>query len=98
MVRVIYRWRVKESNQAKFKAVWSKTTNLIKEQISGARGSVLLQSHQDPCEFITIARWDKLEDWQSFWKDAPQTDMQEMHALAERLSEEVYEEIEDHTV
>lgn len=46
--------------------------------------------------FLTIARWDTLEDWRVFWKDPP--DMHEMHALAERVSAEVYEEIADHTV
>ena len=98
MIRVIYRWRVQKAEQEKFKAAWAKATTEIRESTAGARGSVLLQSHQDPTEFITIARWDKLEDWQAFWKDSSRTEMQDMHAIAERLSADVFEEVEDHTI
>ena len=98
MIRVIYRWKVRKAEESKFKTSWAKATTAIKEATAGARGSVLLRSHQDPTEFITIARWDKLEDWQSFWEDSTRTEMQVMHSLAKRLSAEAYEEIEDHTV
>ena len=98
MINVIYRWKVKKEDQAKFKTAWAKTTTAIRESTPGARGSKMLQSEQDPTEFVTIARWDNLEDWQAFWKDATQTDMHVMHALAERLSVEAFEEIEDHTI
>ena len=98
MVRIIYRWRVQEADQSKFKSAWAKATTAIRDSTVGARGSVLLRSHQDPTEYITIARWDKIEDWQAFWEDSAQAEMQEMHSLAKRISAEAYEEIEDHTV
>ena len=98
MIRVIYRWRVQKAEQEKFRAAWAKATTAIRESISGARGSVMLQSHQDPDEFITIARWDKVEDWQAFWTDSSRTEMQDMHAMAERLSADVFEEVADHTI
>jgi len=98
MVRIIYRWRVQEADQSKFKAAWANATTAIRDSTVGARGSVLLQSHRDPTEYITIARWDKIEDWQAFWEDSSRTEMQVMHSLAKHLSDEAYEEIEDHTV
>lgn len=98
MIRIVYRWRVQRANGSKFKAAWARTTTAIRDSIVGARGSVLLQSHQDTTEYVTIARWDKLEDWKAFWEDPTQTQMQDMHSLAERISAEAYEEVEDHTV
>jgi heme-degrading monooxygenase HmoA len=59
---------------------------------------MLLHSQHDPTRFVTVARWDTLEDWRAFWEDATHTDMQEMHTLAERVSAEAYEEVDDYTV
>lgn len=98
MIRVIYRWRVQKADEEKFKAAWAKATTDIRESTVGARGSVLLQSHQDPTEFITIARWDKIEDWQKFWNDPTRTNMRDMHAIAEQLSADAFDEVEDHTI
>ncbi len=98
VVRVIYRWRVQQDDEERFRAAWEKATTRIRESTDGARGSVLLHSHEDSAEFVTIARWDTVEQWQAFWKDPSRTEMQEMHALAERLSADSFEEIGDHTV
>lgn len=98
MIRVIYRWKVKEEDQAQFRAAWAKTTTGIREKTLEARGSILLHSQDKPTEFITMARWDRLEDWQAFWDEASSEDMKVMHSLAERLSVEAFKEIEDHTV
>ncbi len=98
MIRVIYRWRVPTAEASKFRLAWEKTTTSIRETTPGARGSVLLHSTQDPTEFLTIARWDTLEDWQAFWKSSSHSDMQSMHSFAELLSTEAFEELKDHTV
>jgi heme-degrading monooxygenase HmoA len=98
MIRVIYRWKVRKTDQSKFKTSWAKATTAIREATAGARGSVLLQSHKDPTEFVAIAHWDKIEDWKAFWEDSTRTEMKDMHLLAERLAADVYDEIEDHTV
>ncbi|MCP3871002.1 MAG: hypothetical protein GY703_23475 [Gammaproteobacteria bacterium] len=94
MIRMIYRWRVQTADQEEFKAAWGRATTRIRGTTSGARGSMLMQSHQDPTEFVTLARWDRAEDWQ----DPSRTEMRYMHKIAERLSADVFEEIEDHTV
>ena len=98
VVRVIYRWRVQEGGEGSFRAAWEKATSGIRESTDGARGSVLLQSREDSAVFVTIARWDTIEQWQAFWNNPSRTEMQEMHALAERLSAEAFDEIGDYTV
>lgn len=98
MIRVIYRWRVQEGAASKFKAAWAKATTAIRAEAPGARGSFLLQSHQDDTEYLTIARWDRLEDWHAFQEDKMKAQMLEMHTFAQRLSTDVYAEIEDHTI
>lgn len=99
MIRIIYRWRLKaKTDLESFQVAWVKATTAIRGKTPGARGSFLLQSLNDPAEILTIARWDRLDDWKSFWEDPNRSEMSEMHLYAERLSEEAYHEIEDHTV
>lgn len=98
MIRVAYEWRVRDDVIPQFKSAWGKTTTTIRESTDGARGSVLLQSQQDPNVFTSIARWDSYAHWEAFWKDENRTEMKEMHSLAERLSVNTYEEIGDYTV
>ena len=70
----------------------------IRESTSGARGSFMLRSLQDPTLFITVARWDSIDAWHAFWQDSSRPEMNEMHALADRLSEEAFDEVADHTI
>lgn len=98
MIRVIYRWKVEAGKEEQFRAAWKKATTTIRDQNPAARGSFFLQNHQDPTELLTVARWDSFEDWQAFWKGSPPADMQPMRQLAELVSSESFEEIEDHTV
>lgn len=56
-----------------------------------------MRSHTDPSEVITIAKWENLESWKRFYGDENPKQMQAMRSLGERLSVEVFEEIEDHT-
>lgn len=98
MIRVVYRWKIRAGQEPNFEATWEKATTNIRQTTRGARGSILLQSRRDRAECITIARWDSFDDWQAFWRGAPPPDMQPMHAVAELLSAEAYDEIKDHTV
>ena len=98
MIRVIYRWRVQKNNQRAFKAAWAKATTAIRASTEGARGSLLLHSRHDRTMFVTIARWDTVELWQTFWKDPNRIEMQDMHALAQCLSADAFDEIEDHSI
>ena len=98
MVRVVYEWRVEKAQQAAFVAAWEETTTTIRTSVAGARGSVLLRSQDQPDTFVSIARWDSEAQWRSFWNGATQTEMSQMHALAERISVTVYEELGDVTI
>lgn len=97
MVRVIYRWEVSPENFEAFKEVWSATTNRIHQSVNGAQGSFLLRSAENENDVLTIAKWDSLDDWKSFWGNQNPEEMKAMRALGTRISAEAFEEIEDHT-
>ena len=97
MIRIIYNWRVEPKNLEQFIAIWKKTTNKIHKEIKGARGSFMLQNNTDTKEIKTIARWDSLEDWKRFWQDSKPAQMSAMHDLGQRISVEVFNEIDDFT-
>jgi heme-degrading monooxygenase HmoA len=66
MVRILYRWKVNPGQEAVFAKAWTQGTKVIRATVKGARGSLLLQSRTDPCEFVAIARWASVEDWRAF--------------------------------
>lgn len=98
MVRIIYNWRVRAGEIETFRAAWSEATTSIKQSTPGARGSVMLQSRENPNEVKTIARWDSFDDWQRFWNDPNRTAMSAMHEVAELISTESFDERGEHTV
>ena len=57
----------------------------------------MIQNDKDPTEVKTVARWDSVKDWQKFWNEGRHQQMQSMHELVERVSVEVYTEIDDFT-
>lgn len=97
MLRVMYRWRVEPENFDEFRETWAATTNRIHETVEGAKGSFLLRSCDDEREVTTIAKWDSKESWEKFWGNADPQKMHAMRSLAQRVSVDAYEEIEDHT-
>lgn len=97
MVRVVYRWRVPPENFEAFKKIWRTTTNNIHKSVTGALGSFMLRSFENPTEVITIAKWESLESWKNFWGNKNPKEMEAMSKLGTRISAEAFEEIEDHT-
>jgi heme-degrading monooxygenase HmoA len=97
MVRVIYRWQVTLDNFEEFKKLWSVATNRIHESVAGAQGSFMLRSFENETEVLTIAKWDSLESWKSFWGNENPKEMEAMRKLGKRISTEVFEEIKDYT-
>jgi len=99
MIRAIYRWQVKPGEEDTFIAAWSRGTHAMRARIRGAQGSVLMRNHHQPSEFIAVARWESLEDWQAFSiADLRELDVeafQRMSAVSTLVSTEVGEEIED---
>ncbi len=97
MVRVIYRWQVKVENFDQFKKIWRRTTNRIHESVTGAQGSFMLRSIENETEVLTIAKWNSLSAWKSFWGNENPKEMEAMKKLGKRISVTAFEEIEDHT-
>ncbi|TMU57127.1 antibiotic biosynthesis monooxygenase family protein [Flagellimonas algicola] len=97
MIRIIYSWKVAPEHMESFIKTWKRTTNKIHEEVKGAQGSFMLQGEADSSQIKTIAKWDSLEDWQQFWNESKPTQMQSMHDLGERISVEIFKEVDDFT-
>jgi len=100
MVRVIYRWRVKPGKEERFIQGWTQGTAAIRAKVIGAGGSLLMRSRQDRSEFLALACWHSMEDWQAFAadNDSPPPDPEAfrvMSAVSEHLSTEIWEEVAD---
>ena len=66
MIRIMYRWTVNPGQEGVFAKAWTQGTKVIRATVKGARGSLLLQSRKNPCEFVAIARWTSVADWRAF--------------------------------
>ena len=100
MVRAIYRWRVKSGEEEKFIQAWTQGTAAIRANVIGAGGSLLMRSRHDRSEFMALACWNSIEDWQAFAaeNDSAPPDpeaFQVMGAVSEHLSTEILEEVAD---
>ncbi len=98
MIQVIYRWRVEPENREAFLAAWERTTTTIRDRTEGARGSFCIVGVDDPTIILTIAKWDRLDQWRSFVAEAKSTAMKDMHALGTQVSHEAFEQAGDFTV
>lgn len=97
MIRVVYRWRVTEESFENFKEVWARTTNNIHKTVPGALGSFMLRSPEDKTEVLTVAKWDSVESWKTFWVAENPSEMVGMREIGERISVTVYDEVDDFT-
>ena len=97
MIRIIYSWQVEPEQLELFIETWKRTTNKIHEEVEGARGSFMLQDEDDTRKIKTIAKWDSFDDWKEFWHESKHSQMQSMHELGERISVEIFREIDDFT-
>jgi heme-degrading monooxygenase HmoA len=97
VIRVIYRWQVAPENFDEFQRTWSATTHRIHETVPGALGSFILRACEDGSEILTVAKWDCIESWRSFWGNKNPKEMEQMRKLGQQISVEAYDEIEDYT-
>ncbi|MCE0557973.1 MULTISPECIES: antibiotic biosynthesis monooxygenase [Motilimonas] len=97
MFRVIYEWRVPAEKMNEFQDVWRSATDSIHHSVAGALGSFMLRSSDSPEKVLTIAKWRTRQDWELFWGNCNPEKMQKMREIAERISVEAFDEIEDRT-
>ncbi|MGO1298326.1 MAG: antibiotic biosynthesis monooxygenase family protein [Vibrio sp.] len=97
MFRVVYEWRVPVEQLDEFQNVWRSATESIHNSVEGALGSFMLRSYDIPEKVLTIAKWNSRDDWELFWGYRNPEKMQKMREIAERISVEVFDEIEDRT-
>jgi heme-degrading monooxygenase HmoA len=97
MLLVIYRGMIKSGQEEFFKEAWEKLTRAALEQMKGSRGMALMRNHDNPNEFIVIARWDTFEDWRVFWSsDLTKSEwFKQMFLSAEKITTEIFDEIKN---
>ena len=97
MFRVVYEWRVPSEKMDEFQNIWRSTTDSIHQSVDGALGSFMLRAYDVPEKVLTIAKWRTREDWERFWGTSNPEKMKKMSEIAERISVESFDEIEDRT-
>jgi antibiotic biosynthesis monooxygenase len=100
MVRAVYRWRVKAGEEEKFIQAWTRGTAAIRAKVKGAGGSLLMRSRHDLSEFMALACWNSMEDWQAFAAESDSAPpdpeaFRAMSGVSEHLSTEFLEEVAD---
>jgi heme-degrading monooxygenase HmoA len=75
MIRVMYRWTIKEGREAEFIRIWEEGTLKIQASCEGAMGSILLRSTDNPQHFFGMARWSSKEIWESAQRTMPILDL-----------------------
>lgn len=105
MIRVVYRWTVAPGQEDAFVTAWREVTAILRAQVGGARGSLLLRDPEAPQEFTAVARWTSRAALLAFRAGPPPEDQAlarhaaVMRAAVVRRSEVVVlDELEDLTV
>ena len=95
VVRIIYHWQVEPEQFDAFQDAWRTATNHIYQNAPGAKGNFMLRKYGSTSEVLTVARWDSLQHWEAFWEGETPSYMQRMHELGDRVSVEIYEEVDN---
>ena len=100
MGRAIYRWRVRPGEEERFIQAWIQGTAAIRAHVKGAGGSLLMCSQHEASEFMALACWHRMEDWQAFATESASAPpdpeaFRAMGAVSEHLSTELLEEVAD---
>jgi len=95
IVRVIYRWTVEEGPEEAFVVWLSRGTTLIREEVAGAMGSMLLRPAVGNI-WAGVARWRAHEAWAVFRATTPEPagDTNPWRLL----SAEAFHEVENQTI
>ncbi len=99
MVRVIYRFKVKPGQEKAFVAAWTETNNAIRNKCVGARGSVLLRGSTNMTDYVGLAMWNSMDNWQGMRQgDIPNSEITErLMETCEVVSVEPMNDVADMT-
>ena len=97
MIRVMYRWTVKKEDQEEFVRTWEEGTLKIQTRCTGAMGSILLRSSENPEHFFGMARWPSKEIWQAAQRTMPLLDLQGPKPESEYFFDELVDIIPEFT-
>src|ERR1700726_3053512 len=89
MIRVMYRWTVKKEEIEEFVRTWEEGTLKIQTQCTGAMGSILLHSSENPEHFFGMARWPSKEIWEAAQRIMPLLKLQGPKPESECFFEEL---------
>jgi Antibiotic biosynthesis monooxygenase len=89
MIRVMYRWTVKKEEIEEFVRTWEEGTLKIQTQCTGAMGSILLHSSENPEHFFGMARWPSKEIWEAAQRIMPLLQLQGPKPESESFFEEL---------
>lgn len=98
MVFIIYEWSVAREREQQFLKVWSETTQAIHRSVDGALGSFCLGAVNEPETIKTIAKWESLEQWESFIQTAKAESMKGLHDIGTLISSRAFNELGNHMV
>jgi heme-degrading monooxygenase HmoA len=66
MIRVLYSFQIKPGLEKDFVVAWEQVTRTIRTTVKGARGSLLTRDAGDPQQYVGIARWETMADFQRY--------------------------------
>jgi heme-degrading monooxygenase HmoA len=89
MIRVMYRWTVKKEDRQEFVRTWEEGTLKIQTHCTGAMGSILLRSSENPEQFFGMARWPSKEIWEAAQRTMPSLNLQGPKPESECFFEEL---------
>lgn len=68
MIQILFRHRVAEGTEAAFVACWEQLKKRLLSRPNGPVEAKVFRSVSDPCELVTVTRWESLEDWSNYWR------------------------------
>lgn len=89
MIRVMYRWTVKKDDAEQFVRTWEEGTLKIQTHCTGAMGSILLRSSENPEHFFGMARWPSKEVWEAAQQQMPLLNLQGQQPESEYFFDEL---------
>jgi heme-degrading monooxygenase HmoA len=100
VIRVIYRFLVKQGQEQSFIKAWERETRGVRATIKGSKGGMLLRDSRDQHVFIAIMRWESQALLKAYWDlDLPESEPAKAMsaALTGAVTKQIVDELADLT-